>query len=89
MTKFTKSLLLAAGVCLLTSSVASAQTLAGTVHDSSGAVLPGVSVEASSPVLIEKTRAAVADSTGTYQIPNLQPGTYKLTLTSRLLHRRA
>jgi hypothetical protein len=81
MTTFAKSLFLAAGVCLLSSSLASAQTLAGTVHDSSGAVLPGVTVEASSPVLIEKARTAVADGTGTYQIPNLQPGTYKLTFT--------
>jgi len=41
-------------------------TIAGVVKDASGAVLPGVSVEAASPVLIEKTRAAVTDGSGQY-----------------------
>ena len=54
-------------------------TLAGTVKDASGAVLPGVTVEASSPVLIEKTRAATTDATGQYRIESLQPGTYNVT----------
>jgi len=81
MTTFTKSLFLAAGVCLFASRMASAQTLAGAVHDTSGAVLPGVTVEASSPALIEKNRSAVTDSTGQYQIPNLPPGTYALTFS--------
>jgi len=76
-----KSLFLAAVLCLLTSSLVSAQTLAGTVRDTSGAVLPGATVEASSPALIEKTRTAVADGSGQYQIPNLPPGTYKITFT--------
>src|SRR5436309_8223650 len=56
-------------------------TLAGTVKDASGAVLPGVTVEASSPVLIEKTRAATTDATGQYRIESLQPGTYNVTFT--------
>ena len=77
----TKSLFLAAAVCLLTSSLASAQTLAGTVRDTSGAVLPGVTVEASSPALIEKTRTAVTDGSGQYQITNLPPGTYTITFS--------
>ena len=81
MTTLTKSLFLAAGVCLLTSSMASAQTLAGTVRDSSGAVLPGVTVEASSPALIEKTRSAVTDGNGQYQIPNLPPGGYAIAFS--------
>ena len=57
--------------------LASAQTsgIAGQVKDTSGAVLPGVTVEASSPVLIEKTRAAVTDSAGQYRIEALRPGT--------------
>jgi len=76
-----KSLFLAAGLCLLTSSLASAQTLAGAVRDTSGAILPGVTVEASSPALIEKARAAVTDSSGQYQIPNLPPGAYALTFS--------
>jgi hypothetical protein len=73
--------LFAVGVLLLTSSLASAQTLAGAVRDTSGAVLPGVSVEASSPALIEKVRAAVADGSGQYQITNLPPGTYTITFS--------
>src|SRR5687767_5586231 len=56
-------------------------TLTGTVRDQSGAVLPGVTVEASSPALIEKTRTAVTDSAGQYRIPGLNPGTYTLTFT--------
>ena len=81
MTKFTTSLFLTAGLCLLASSLASAQTLAGTVRDTSGAVLPGVTVEASSPALIEKLRTAVADGSGQYQITNLPPGTYAITFS--------
>jgi len=81
MTTLWKPLLLAAVLCLLTSSLVSAQTLAGTVRDTSGAVLPGATVEASSPALIEKTRTAVADGSGQYQIPNLPPGTYKITFS--------
>ena len=53
--------------------------IAGTVTDNSGAVLPGVTVEASSPVLIEKTRTAVTDGTGQYRIENLVPGIYSIT----------
>src|SRR5687768_8021478 len=54
-------------------------TLTGTVRDQSGAVLPGVTVEASSPALIEKVRVAVTDDAGQYRIPSLNPGTYSLT----------
>jgi len=56
-------------------------SIAGLVKDSSGAVLPGVTVEAASPVLIEKTRSAVTDGTGQYRIENLRPGTYSVTFT--------
>src|SRR5215471_7341616 len=56
-------------------------TLTGSVKDTSGAVLPGVTVEASSPVLIEKTRSAVTDGTGQYRIVDLRPGTYTVTFT--------
>jgi hypothetical protein len=73
-----KAVLLAAFVLL--PSLASAQgTLTGTVKDQSGAALPGVTVEAASPALIEKTRTAVTDSAGLYRIPGLNPGTYSLT----------
>src|SRR6187431_1039847 len=56
-------------------------TISGIVKDTSGAVLPGVTVEAASPVLIEKTRSTVTDGSGAYQIINLQPGTYEITFT--------
>src|SRR2546430_2348103 len=69
-------------VLLLIPATAFAQaTLAGTVRDASGAVLPRVTVEASSPALIEKTRSAITDGTGQYRIISLQPGTYTLTFT--------
>src|SRR5205814_6855185 len=56
-------------------------TIAGVVKDSSGAVLPGVTVKAASPALIEKVRSVVSDGTGQYQIVNLVPGTYTVTFT--------
>jgi hypothetical protein len=56
-------------------------TLAGTAKDSSGAILPGVTVEASSPALIEKVRTAVTDDAGRYRIEDLRPGTYSVTFT--------
>ena len=68
--------------CLLLPSLASAQSnsvIAGVVKDSSGAVLPGVTVEASSPVLIERSRSVVTDGEGQYKIVNLRPGTYTVT----------
>src|SRR5436309_3238089 len=56
-------------------------SVTGTVRDASGAVLPGVTVEAASAVLIEKTRTATTDSTGQFRIIDLRPGTYVLTFT--------
>ena len=56
-------------------------SITGIVKDTSGAVLPGVTVEAASPALIEKTRSTVTDGSGAYQIINLQPGTYTVTFT--------
>ena len=56
-------------------------TLTGVVRDPSGAVLPGVTVEASSPALIEKSRSAVTDGTGRYQIVGLLPGIYTVAFT--------
>jgi hypothetical protein len=55
--------------------------VSGVVKDSSGAVLPGVTVEASSPALIEKSRSTVTDGNGAYQIIQLQPGIYTITFT--------
>jgi hypothetical protein len=60
--------------------VAHAQgTITGTVRDTSGAILPGVTVEATSPALIEKVRSAVTDGAGVYRIENLRPGEYVVT----------
>src|SRR5215468_9591896 len=56
-------------------------SITGVVKDASGAVLPGVTVEAASPALIEKTRSAVTDGTGTYRIVDLRPGSYSVTFT--------
>jgi hypothetical protein len=54
---------------------------AGVVKDATGAVLPGVTVEAASPVLIEQSRTAITDANGAYRIENLRPGVYTLTFT--------
>src|SRR5262245_49161162 len=54
-------------------------SITGVVKDTSGAVLPGVTVEAASPVLIEKVRTVVSDGTGQYRIEQLRPGTYSVT----------
>ena len=56
-------------------------SVAGSVRDASGAVLPGVTVEAASPALIEKVRSAVTDGSGQYTIVNLPPGTYSVSFT--------
>ena len=77
MHQFTKALLVAAIVVL--PALAHAQALTGTVRDASGAVLPGVTVEAASPALLEKVRTAVTDGTGLYRLENLVPGTYTVT----------
>jgi hypothetical protein len=62
-------------------SAAFGQGLAGAVRDTSGAVLPGVTVEASSPALIERVRSVVTDSQGQYSIPELRPGLYAITFS--------
>jgi hypothetical protein len=72
----------AGAAILLLPSLAFAQaTIAGVVRDTSAAVLPGVSVEASSPALIEKTRTAVTDGTGQFRITDLPPGSYVVVFT--------
>ena len=74
--------LTAVSILLLVPVAAHAQaTLSGLVKDSSGAVLPGVTVEASSPALIEKTRSTTTDSNGRYSIPDLRPGLYRVAFT--------
>lgn len=76
-------LMLIALLCA-TSRNASAQAaggIAGVVRDTSGAVMPGVTVEASSPALIEKVRSVTTDTEGQYKIIDLRPGTYTVTFT--------
>ena len=80
--------LLKASVVLLSvismPSVGSAQQasgIAGVVRDATGAVLPGVMVEAASPALIEKARSAITDNEGRYNVVDLRPGTYVVTFT--------
>ena len=59
----------------------SSGSIAGTVRDATGAVLPGVTVEAASPALIEKVRSGVTDAQGNYKIVELRPGVYSVTFT--------
>lgn len=71
---------------LFVPAIASAQSaasgaIAGTARDITGAVLPGVTVEAASPALIEKVRSVVTDGNGEYKIVDLRPGTYSVTFT--------
>src|SRR5512145_2869678 len=68
-------------VLALPATVFGQASITGTVRDSSGGVLPGVLVEASSPALIEKVRTAVTDGTGQYRIVDLRPGVYSVTFT--------
>jgi hypothetical protein len=66
---------------LLPAAAVHAQVITGTVKDASGAVLPGVTVELTSPALIEKVRIVVTDGVGQYRVVNLRPGTYGATFT--------
>jgi hypothetical protein len=78
-------MVLAITICgLLVASTALAQQasgIAGVVRDNDGLAMPGVTVEAASPVLIEKVRTAVTDAQGRYNIVDLRPGTYTVTFT--------
>jgi hypothetical protein len=69
-------------VILPTAALAQATaSIVGTAKDASGAVLPGVVVEVSSPVLIEKTRSVVTNGAGLYSVEGLRAGTYTVTFT--------
>lgn len=72
------------GLALLVSTPVAARIgsgISGVVRDVSGAVLPGVTIEAASPVLIEGSRSTVTASGGQYQIIDLRPGDYTVTFT--------
>jgi hypothetical protein len=82
MLRFVKRAASALFVLLLVPAAAYAQAaITGVARDQSGGVLPGVTVEAASPVLIEKVRSVATDGTGQYRIVNLLPGTYSVTFT--------
>ena len=78
---FANMLLLAALVAVMPSTAYGQASITGVVRDTSGAVLPGVTVEASSPALIEKVRSGVTNGAGQYRIENLRPGPYSVTFT--------
>jgi hypothetical protein len=82
MDRSVRLLALFALVWLIWPTAAGAQSaIAGVVKDTSGAVLPGVNVEASSPALIEKSRSVVTDTQGQYKIVDLRPGAYSVSFT--------
>ncbi len=66
---------------LLPASVWAQAAITGVVRDTSGGVMPGVTVEVASPVLIERVRTAVTDPTGQYRIVDLRPGTYSIVFS--------
>jgi carboxypeptidase family protein len=70
-----------AGIFLVPALAAAQASISGIVKDASGAVLPGVTVEAASPAMIEKVRTVVTDGAGIYTIVDLRPGTYTVTFT--------
>src|SRR4051812_33562933 len=79
--KFSAKYLAVLIIILVPTSAFAQASLTGVVRDSSGGVIPGVTVEAASPVLIEKVRTSVTDSDGLYRIVDLRPGTYSLTFS--------
>ena len=79
---FRRSVLIAlTSLFALPFAVSAQSVFTGLVRDASGGVLPGVTVEASSPVLIEKVRTVATDEQGRYRIVDLRPGVYQLTFT--------
>src|SRR5688572_24689606 len=81
MRRFARLVLVFLSVVVLPSTVFAQASITGVVRDASGAVLPGVTVEASSPVLIEKVRSATTDGSGQFRIIDLRPGTYAVSFT--------
>ncbi len=76
-----RALLVLGFLVVVPTAVFAQASIVGTVRDASGAVLPGVTVEASSPALIEKARTVVTNGVGQYSIEDLRPGTYTVTFT--------
>ena len=74
-------LLVTSCACLMAAAAQAQSAIAGVVKDTTGAVMPGVTVEASSPALIERVRSVVTDGQGQYKIVDLRPGVYAVTFT--------
>jgi hypothetical protein len=74
-------LLIVLSTLILPTAALAQAAITGVVKDASGGVLPGATVEASSPVLIEKVRTVVTDASGQYRIVDLRPGTYTVTFS--------
>src|SRR5688500_2212227 len=70
-----------AGALFLSTAAYAQSAIVGTVKDTSGAAMPGVTVEAASDVLIEKVKSTISDSNGNYRIADLRPGTYTITFS--------
>jgi hypothetical protein len=81
MLRDSRAIIIAACVMLIAGNAAAQSSIAGVVEDTTGAVLPGVTVEASSPALIDKVRTVVTDEAGRYRIVDLRPGIYSVTFT--------
>ena len=77
----TRTLLTFAGAMLLSTAAYAQSAITGVVKDTTGASMPGVTIEAASPVLIEKVKTAVSDNNGNYRIADLRPGVYTVTFT--------
>ena len=78
-TVWSRVLTAASLLAVLASSASAQSAIAGSAKDPTGLALPGVTIEASSPALIEKTRTVTTDEQGLYQIANLPPGTYRVS----------
>ena len=81
MTRFVKIATLLTAMVLMPALASAQGSIAGVVKDTSGAVLPGVTVEAASSALIEKVRSAVSDGAGQFQVATLPPGAYHYFVT--------
>ena len=80
-TRFLRLVLVVLASLALPAAALAQSAIAGVVKDSTGAVLPGVTVEANSPALIEKVKTAATNEAGQYRIVDLRPGTYTVTFT--------
>src|SRR5437764_8547317 len=80
--KFVAHIFAPLAVLVVVPSLASAQsTISGVVRDTSGAVMPGVTVDAASEALIERSRTVVTNGDGRYTIVDVRPGLYMMTFT--------